>query len=98
MNWKRGFFRVWLVLSLAWMAYVGIMFGPSILDPIRDPGERAKTSWTWEEAQSPNLRAPPTNLILARFWSVSALAMSPPIAMLLGGLATAWIFFGFRRP
>jgi hypothetical protein len=25
MNWNRGFFRVWLVLSLAWIGLIGLM-------------------------------------------------------------------------
>src|SRR3989442_11165446 len=28
-NWKRGLFRGWVVLSVAWLALAGILFGPS---------------------------------------------------------------------
>jgi hypothetical protein len=33
MNWKLGFFRIWLVASVCWVAFVGFAFYSDILVP-----------------------------------------------------------------
>lgn len=36
-NWRRGFFRLWMLLSLIWIVFMGIVFSGSILNPYASP-------------------------------------------------------------
>ena len=36
-NWRRGFFRVWILLAIVWAVAVGFMFLPSFLNPYTPP-------------------------------------------------------------
>jgi hypothetical protein len=33
LNWRRGFFRIWAVLALIWLAFVGLIFYSQIVTP-----------------------------------------------------------------
>jgi hypothetical protein len=32
-NWRRGFFRVWILLSVIWIAFIGILLSSSVMNP-----------------------------------------------------------------
>jgi len=83
MNWRRGLFRVWIVLSVAWVIVIGYAddlpctFGVRLSAPWcagygRDP-------YVWQYA-----------------WKVHLLAFGIPIAALVVGAGIGWALNGFR--
>jgi hypothetical protein len=42
-NWKRGLFRVWVVLSVAWLVLAGILFGPGAFNSLPELPKLPKT-------------------------------------------------------
>jgi hypothetical protein len=93
----RGLFRVWLVLSVLWIAGVGVMEWRTFVYEYRDvdvceeleapaPGSclpRSYADWV-----NPNSRA--------RFRFALALAFVPPAFVLVLGSALVWAFRGFK--
>jgi len=37
MNWKRGFFRLWLAVSAFWLIIVAVLFYPQVVSPYIEP-------------------------------------------------------------
>lgn len=103
MNYRRGLFRLWLLLAVAWLAVVAFAYGRSVYqefeqaalkaaiekDPIvLQPAERE--SWLRDgQAWKP---APWAALMRAL-----AFAALPPGAVLALGAALNWALSGFRR-
>jgi hypothetical protein len=96
----RGLFRLWLVLSVLWIAGVGIMtwqtfpsgpkWVPVEAPPWAEPAERQEFN--------PD-KYLTSKLIEERhsaIWHASLLALPPPTFVLALGLALAWAFRGFR--
>jgi hypothetical protein len=104
MNWKLGFFRLWIVASVAWAAVVGGLFyiavvAPRSLAAIQDACVEARRA-------EPALGSPfdcfakgmnfdyviPLGPIVAKYL---ALAIGPMIAAFLLWFVAAWIAAGF---
>src|SRR5262249_52725058 len=107
MNWKLGFFRIWIVASICWLAFVGFAFYSYEISP----RQLAATQAACAEARQAN---PALGNVFDCFekggplfadliplkgvlptWLV--LAFVPLFAVLLLGFAIAWISAGFKR-
>ena len=101
MNWRKGFFRTWIVVSLLWVGATLSFTGPSIVKNYR---------WLTDDAckpATPEVRAqglmtdadiglcdePANALQAATAWTIG-----PPLGMLIAGASLAWVFAGFGSP
>lgn len=95
MNWSRGLFRAWLVVSVLWAALcigwnwstlasslseVSCLIGDASARPACVYHNMGYVSWGLEDRQ---------------FWLTLA---TPPLVILLLGYAVLWVGRGFRRP
>ena len=143
-SWSRGFFRLWTVLSLAWIAAIVASLGtdefqalwrPSVqldvgyrggskdvLDSSRPAGDlrRQIIDGVRKDAAQLQLTDPPeakkqieeadtsADQLLKvmvdenqkradRLHRASVIALAPPLALMIAGIAVAWIASGFRR-
>ncbi len=81
--WKRGLFTVWLALSMLWIGRILAVSGQCVYGP-------------WIGWQQPWCEYPLVNPVLT-YLDVIAMALGPPAAVLLLGLALRWVSKGFRR-
>jgi hypothetical protein len=120
MNYRRGFFRAWVVLAVLWVASVAFVSGPDVysafdaaafkalidkapiveqpkdspIDPnipvisLRRPEPRAP----WLENQ-PDWTPDPRGWLLRS----TAVAVLPPLSLLVLGAMLGWVVGGFRR-
>jgi hypothetical protein len=100
MNWRRGAWRTWLALTVVWIALVGGTLWvqwdvetPKItLSSDELPaGSLDPKQWTDEQLSTAE------RLLywkLAEIWAPWAIV--PPIALLVAGMAVAWVVRGFR--
>lgn len=51
-NWKRGLFRAWVVLSVAWLVLAGILFGPGVFNSLPEPPKTERIEWSLGLARS----------------------------------------------
>jgi hypothetical protein len=108
MSWRRGFWRLWLVLSLLWIVAVGVYAWkeePWVMS------SRMRTCMDAKEAQGANLlscfeyteiarlRQGPVGSadIAAAAKEYAAFALIPPLVVLGLGLLGAWVASGFAR-
>lgn len=107
MNWSRGLFRVWVMVSICWMVYVGWSGYQNIVRP-RD---LAAALCADQRRQNPTLGNPfdcfdalhaarlgdltPIGQAVAQY---VGLALGGPAGLLGIGLVGIWIGAGFRQP
>lgn len=89
MNWNRGLFRTWVVLSAIWVVYVA---GDAWVD--------WQAQHTFDSSTARPLSAGEakvdTNSSFS-FWGYAQNALEPPVCLLLVGLAGIWVTRGFKR-
>ena len=93
MDWRRGLFRLWLVLSLCWIAGVGVYAWN------REPG-LSFLQFGYEIASSPEKQnereiVGGLNAELAKRYV--AYVLLPPLITLALGLVGAWVVTAFER-
>ncbi len=100
MNYRRGFFRAWVILAVLWVAGVAVLWGPFIYEV-----------WDFEQYLEQNPfpvggKAPPRGPLGVftdpRGWfeqllRAIALAVLPPALFRGVGAASAWAIAGFRE-
>jgi hypothetical protein len=98
MNWKRGLFRLWLVLSLCWIApMVALVWGDLGSHEITPDYTKwsAETLAKAERGETLSVSDYPPD------WpgrlATGGIIIGPPIAALLLGSALLWAGRGFRR-
>jgi hypothetical protein len=108
MNWKRGFFRVWLVLSVCWLGFWALGIYEHVVE--RSSAAAAHACFMAKKDIPPpgnpfdcfdGVRGNRFADLIPLPRSISnyvAIALGPPIALLLLGLVTIWVSRGFRRP
>ena len=112
-EWRRGFFRLWLVLSAIWIAGVGYSFRDDLwLLTQRDliiesssevapaPTESIKEPPSGDEATTAELsrKADVIRLELrAAAFGALGVVVLPPLLTLLAGLLLGWIGHGFSQ-
>jgi hypothetical protein len=98
MNWKRGFFRIWAILSLAWIALIGLGFGvrvTEVFDPMRGPVEyHIPNGALGVTIGNSNIFLAPEASTDPYFFFIVA---GPPVGLLVIAYVIAWAFAGFRR-
>lgn len=111
MNFRRGFFRLWLIVSALWVLLI-VALAPSLTSrplwqEIAD-GWRAEREWAADPASTPefDFLAIPVEVderikrgdeAEAAALNLGKFAMFPPLMLLALGALTAWAFSGFRR-
>src|SRR5262245_18533676 len=93
MNWRRRLLRLWLVLSLCWMAGVGV-YGWK-----QDPG-LSSSQFAYETASSPekqNTKQVGGSLNVELVKRYVAYGLVPPLIALALGLFGAWVVSSFER-
>lgn len=83
MNYRRGFLRAWIALTVIWIAWVGSIAASGVLDS--DSFCRLFNPGPWCDFRPP-----------AQFLITLALVIGPPMVVLVVGAAVAWIAAGFR--
>lgn len=112
MNFRRGFFRLWLIVSALWVLLIvalgpGFVSRPLLWQEIRD-GWRAEREWAADPANTPkfDFLAIPVEIderikrgdeAEAAALSLSKFAMFPPLMLLALGALIGWALSGFRR-
>jgi len=108
MNWRRGLFRFWLVVSLIWIGLVGwytyetdIAQRQWAAKAAECAQHRSKNSGLGNpfDCYDGNVRGMfadliPLEQILMRG---AVVAVGPPLAVLFAGLIGGWVLAGFRR-
>lgn len=107
MNWQNGFFRLWLLLSVIWIAYIGWTSftqyqGQSIAQTevtnCLNEKMRIATAESLESGSNcfPNdgeLYYHPRDFFLNSFLSAFLL----PVGLLSLGIASKWVLIGFKK-
>jgi hypothetical protein len=106
MNWRRGFLRVWILLTAAWVLLTGayeLSHWNDYFGGIRSLREECRNSspppWCLDWSQ-----LPPANYFdrfdqdRPKIPGELALVAAPPLALLGCALAIGWAIGGFRRP
>ena len=85
LNFKRGFFRLWVICSCAWAAMWVVLMWDSVKKYISAPPPTPLPEGLvrFDEAMNPIL-------------SAALLAASFPVASFILGLFVIWIFKGFK--
>ena len=88
MNWRRGLFRAWAILSIVWMGFV-LWYITSIpfTDLILKYGSQQNSfllRWDMAVEQVQNVE----NIV----W-----LLAPPLAALVVGRLMLWVFSGFQK-
>jgi hypothetical protein len=106
MNWRRGFLRVWILITAAWVLLTGayeLNRWNDYFGGIRSLRTECRNSspppWCLDWSQ-----LPPTNYFdrfdqdRPKIPGELALVAAPPLALLLCALAVGWAIGGFRKP
>ena len=103
MNWARGFFRLWLAISLIWI--ITVFAYEHVVVPAKIAAQRACADARKGDASlgNPNDCFDKGHVRFDDLISVDAIpylgwALVPPFVILALGLILGWIFSGFRRP
>jgi hypothetical protein len=107
MNWRRGLLRLWLVLSLFWIVFIGIFAWQheawmSARTTACSEAKRAQgvnPFDCYEHDEKVRLSNIPVGLadIAAVAKENVALVLIPPLVVLVFGLLGAWVVSGFAR-
>jgi len=107
MNWRRGLFRLWLVVSLLWVGSVTwVIYDHERDRAYRDALDKACMEDKKLQGASPfdcfdSPAAMFANLPRTTSWLLkhyATWALLPPLVTLALGIAGRWILVGFRRP
>ena len=98
MNWRRGLFRLWLVLSLCWIVLVGVhnwndLSSREMTSDLTKWSNEALEKASRGEALSVSDYPPDWPRRLA----AGGYIIGPPFAALLLGYVLIWVGRGFRR-
>jgi len=100
MNWKRGFFRLWVVFAVLWViGVVVVAFGESSIPSLTrscDLLPQFTESGTGRQLTQADVDACEVVWKKKRLELVGW-AAGPPAAVLLLGLVMMWVFRGFRH-
>ena len=108
MNWRRGFVRCWIILTISWLAVVVVVAYQR--PPVRyDPASRAATpeelaaciaahrdDSEWQAKVCPTMSYPVRSADYGAIAGDLSLAISVPAVLLLIGFVGRWVIFGFR--
>ena len=103
MNWARGFFRLWLAISLIWI--ITVFAYEHVVVPAKIAAQRACADARKGDASLGNpydcfdkghVRF--DDLISVDVVPYLGWALLPPFVILALGLILGWIISGFRRP
>jgi hypothetical protein len=111
LNYRRGLFRLWVILSVLWIAGVGLVSGSDVYLEFRKVAALDAARSRLREAEArpgeplkPDELPPEANPFLGFEldpWSslrrTGAVALLPPLALLALGAALGWVFSGFQR-
>lgn len=92
-NWRRGLWRAWIVLSIIWVSLVVVVVGVAFgwwVD---------STGFGYTDLVVSGSNSPPDDLVSpdnVRIGRVLLVAVVPPLLLLMSGAATFWIISGFR--
>jgi hypothetical protein len=89
MNWRRGLLRLWFVLSLCWIAGVGLSSSREFV--FEDGPDTAR------DQQSESLEKIINSLNAETAKQYALLVLVPPLATLVLGLLSAWVVSSFER-
>jgi hypothetical protein len=92
MNWGRGFFRVWVVVSVLWIGGVGVVEGPAFLHEVFPSPPQFKLA-SEEQYKLPSERDAVESVGVIPF---VLHVVSLPLALLVAGLTVGWVGRGFR--
>jgi hypothetical protein len=90
MNWRRRLLRLWLVLSLCWIAVVGVYAWK------QEPGI-SSSQFGYEIASSPEKQNERGGLNAELAKRYIAYVLFPPLVTLALGLFSAWVVSSFER-
>jgi len=104
MNWRRGLFRLWAILSVAWIVGTIVLTDPiqKISNPIAayggnypigSLGNRPIAAWREAGFSDDEIGAYLSRRALVEFAELAAL---PPVLLLAAGFGGWWIARGFR--
>lgn len=110
MNWSRGFFRAWLVVSLLWIAGIGTLtFNTWPRDDWQPshPADRYQSKPATPADPYANF-APASDAqmdamalhrreVMGHLWRAAWLSLLPPAVALGFGCALLWVSRGFRK-
>ena len=82
MNWRRGFLRLWMVASAAWVLFFSYDL---------------RKTFVANKLSHEALNLPPPVFTIDDWISVAAILVLPSLVALLLGLTFGWISTGFRR-
>ena len=94
-RWSRGFFRIWVLLSVLWVAGIAGLLTISPLYPT--PRNRAEC----EAAAAKDLRVDVAACARTAYeheMEEAAIVGLPPLLLLIFGAAVGWSVRGFRQP
>jgi hypothetical protein len=93
MSWRKGLLRLWLILSLCWVAGVGVYAWK------QEPGI-SSSQFAYETASSPegqNEKEIVGSLNAELVQRYVAYVLLPPLITLALGMLGAWVVSGFER-
>jgi hypothetical protein len=99
MNWRRGLLRLWLVLSLCWIAGVGLYAWKQESWTLSSSREFVfeDDPDTARDQESESLEKIINSLNAETAKQYALLLLVPPLATLAFGLLSAWIVSSFER-
>lgn len=112
MNYRRGLFRLWVILTVLWIAGVAFVSGPAVHHEFRWAAASqatlqgmsdeelmvalARAQEAERRGERPGEPAPTPNP-WGSLGRTGAVALLPPLALLALGAALGWAFSGFRH-
>lgn len=109
MTWRRGLFRLWIVLTCSWLALVGAVSARAVqinvaalfLHPLSSPVPTQYAPYVPRapatEVTDPVLLAALNDSAVPTLVSIATIALGPPVLALLLGWAVAWVAAGFQK-
>jgi hypothetical protein len=83
MNYSRGFWRLWIIMSVCWISRQAWILFPGLWSIYKDP-------------RASFLAIHPDGLVLDERLYAAAWMLLPPLLLLLLGIAAAWVASGFK--
>ena len=103
MNWRQGFFRVWLALSVAWVLCGSIVAYERVTIPnqsaMQRVADRRAQAAEWRSSGNQGFSSydfdPPP--VILSYWPYIGAAAAGPLTLLLVWFGGLWIAAGFKR-
>lgn len=103
MNWARGLTRLWLVLTILWVAFMGVIAWSAVV-PYSYEKTRNRTQVALCELSAPPERCPERETIVEYrtlttngVLTFAAFLVLPPSAVFGFGAVLLWVLAGFSR-